>query len=366
MDTNNLALILIQLYLGLIESQTPSTITCYSPRPFNPSCTDKYAALPGHLNCEDLGHLTGKPIPLPDSEMEDIANQHNRVRSNVTPRASNMLVMHTNAGLVSAARRWARRCTADSTWYQRSTPGAFIPGQNSLFSPTAITWTDVIAAWEAEKTHFTYGGPGNDATLIGNYTQMISAETVSIGCGAADCGGRYLYICLYVPILDTAKLDRPYKASNITGGCDDCASHCNTTIGLCDFNKLLCLGGSSLNMTSGTCDCIQTVPPGTYTRTICDLVCIGSNDTDPECLTTLRGTCGTKLTTMFRCPWMCNVCPYSDAKWNVSAISRMPWEKGLPVCNTAWNQRNLGVSSKQHQFLLLTFIATTCAMILFQ
>ncbi|KAH3754871.1 hypothetical protein DPMN_189554 [Dreissena polymorpha] len=42
-------------------------ITVSFQRPFNPSCTDKYAALPGHLNCEDLGHLTGKPIPLPDS-----------------------------------------------------------------------------------------------------------------------------------------------------------------------------------------------------------------------------------------------------------------------------------------------------------
>ncbi|XP_052235187.1 cysteine-rich venom protein Mr30-like isoform X1 [Dreissena polymorpha] len=323
-----LTLINIEVF---VQSQTPPNLTCYSPRPFNPSCTDKYAAFPGHLNCEDQSLLVGSKMTITDKELTSIADEHNRIRSNVVPKAANMLDMHDNQGLETAALRWARRCTADSTWYQRSTPGAFIPGQNYLFSETPLNWTDVLAVWEAENTSFTYGGPGNDATRVGNYTQMIWSETASVGCGAADCGGRYLYICLYAPILDPSKRDQPYKPTS-SAGCDDCQRNCTATTKLCDFKGLLCLGGSKVNMTTGSsCDCLDN---DHYNGTICELKCVGTNDTDPECFKTLRGTCSTNLTTMFRCPWMCNVCPYAASSWGTASNSRMPWEKDLPACTT--------------------------------
>ncbi|KAH3754922.1 hypothetical protein DPMN_189602, partial [Dreissena polymorpha] len=111
-------------------------------------------------------------MAITDKELTRISDEHNRIRSNVVTKAANMLDMHDNAGLEMAAMRSARRCTADSTWYQRSTPGAFIPGQNYLFSQTQMNWTDVLAVLEAENTSFSYGGPGNDATRVGNYTQV--------------------------------------------------------------------------------------------------------------------------------------------------------------------------------------------------
>ncbi|KAH3754912.1 hypothetical protein DPMN_189592 [Dreissena polymorpha] len=49
--------------------------------------------------------------------------------------------------------------------------------------------------------------------------------------------------------------------------------------------------------------------------------------------------------TMFRCLWMCNACPYSGSSWNVTVISRMPWEKGLPLCTTTTLATTLRIGS---------------------
>ncbi|XP_052235505.1 uncharacterized protein LOC127847541 [Dreissena polymorpha] len=317
------------LFTGLVESQVPPNLSCYSPRPFSPSCIDKYAAFPGHLNCE-YGPFSGRPLHTNDTEQAQIAYLHNKIRARVSPTASDMTKLKENSGLGSTAERFARRCTADSTWYQRAMPGGFLVGQNHLYSNTALTWTDVIRKWESENTTFVYGSTGNNPSLVGNYTQIVSSETSSVGCGSAQCSGFYLYICLYAPMLDPVRINKPYKKSNKS--CDDCPGKCNGT--LCDYGGLICLSGSKLNMTTFRCDCVSTVRPGTYNDSVCFLNCINNTDSDPDCSGSLIGTCGKNIDTMFRCPWMCNVCPYSDRNWNPILISKMPWEKGLPDCTT--------------------------------
>ncbi|KAH3751993.1 hypothetical protein DPMN_186601 [Dreissena polymorpha] len=47
-----------------------------------------------------------------------------------------MTQMNENSGIGSTAERFARRCSAESTWYQRATPGGYLIGQNHLYSNT--------------------------------------------------------------------------------------------------------------------------------------------------------------------------------------------------------------------------------------
>ncbi|XP_052235185.1 cysteine-rich venom protein ENH2-like isoform X1 [Dreissena polymorpha] len=335
---------LFLLVTGEVLGQVPPNLTCYSPRPFNPTCIDRYAAFPGHLNCENRP-LTGKTIKISDTDLATIAALHNEIRTHVSPPAADMRLMKENPGLSSTADRWVRRCTADSTWYQRTSPGGYILGQNHLYSKSFINWTDVVKTWEQEKTNFAYGSTGNNASLVGNYTQMIWGETSSVGCSAANCGTFFIYICLYATIPNPQPLDKPYKESVSNSSCDDCPGHCNASTHLCDYGGLICLSGSKLNMTTYMCDCVSTVLPGTYSGSECSLNCVGTNDIDSECSRSLRGTCDTNMHTMFRCPWMCNVCPYSGSSWNVTVISRMPWEKGLPLCTTTTLATTLRISS---------------------
>ncbi|XP_052799210.1 cysteine-rich venom protein Mr30-like [Mya arenaria] len=186
----------------------------------------------------------------------------------------------------------------------------------------------------AESASFTYNGTANNNDRVGNYTQMISGPTTGLGCAVSDCHGYFLYMCLYVPILNPADIDTPYKVAKQP--CSDCPTHCNTTANLCNCNGVLCLGGSKLNVTTCVCDCITTMGASNmYNGTVCDLSCIGPNGDDHSCGRPpyTNDSCDTNMETMFHCPYMCYVCPYAG-QGKVNGEDRLPWEKGLPNCTT--------------------------------
>ncbi|XP_052799214.1 cysteine-rich secretory protein 2-like [Mya arenaria] len=187
------------------------------------------------------------------------------------------------SGLQHAAQRWTRLCSVDSNWFERTTPGAFIHGQNTYRSPTKVTWKDVLDVWKAENTSFTYGH-SNNASLVGNYTQMISANTTALGCGVSDCHGFFLYMCLYIPI-------------------------CRSFIMFTDCNGVTCLGGSTLNLTTCSCECIKTMGDAEmYNGTLCELTCSDPLGDDPACGKPpyTNDSCDTNMDTMFHCPYKVN------------------------------------------------------------
>ncbi|OXA62459.1 Cysteine-rich secretory protein 2 [Folsomia candida] len=121
------------------------------------------------------GNRMPKSMLLTNSHkvQEKIVSAHNLFRSNVRPKASNMLEMTWHSGAAKTAQKWAEQCellthdNATDRWTEFYGPC----GQNIFVSTHKVPWFFAIKTWYLEHRNFTYGSPKNELGVIGHFTR---------------------------------------------------------------------------------------------------------------------------------------------------------------------------------------------------
>lgn len=140
---------------------------------------------------------------LTAAEVNGLVFLHNFERCVVDPTAASMSAVTWNPLLAGVAQNWASDCAFGhnsnrSADYLAAGGSGYVGeniawGTNGFFSPI-----DLAQLWADEKAIWTYG-PIDFSTLgeSGHYTQIVWANTTTIGCGEATCGGDSFVVCNY-------------------------------------------------------------------------------------------------------------------------------------------------------------------------
>ncbi|GLV39580.1 uncharacterized protein CBL_08354 [Carabus blaptoides fortunei] len=138
-----------------------------------------------------------------------IVDSHNAIRLQVAqgilpnqPKASNMKRISWDNSLAQAAQNIANTCVYDHVPVDDS---RFAVGENiNLRSATSHLrrpdWTSAINAWVDEYKTYQYG-----TTVYNNYTQLVWANTMYVGCGythfkdSSTSSNKKYYVCNYGP-----------------------------------------------------------------------------------------------------------------------------------------------------------------------
>jgi uncharacterized protein YkwD len=147
-------------------------------------------------------------VPAPPGTGSDLSEKdaqvaleyHNRVRKEVGAPP-----LQWSKELAAYAQEWAAHLAAkgcsmahrprSGEWAQQYGENLFW-GSNSLYSVK-----DACVSWYSEKKDFT--GPvftGNEANVVGHYTQMVWRSTTKVGIGVARCSnGAIIIVANYDP-----------------------------------------------------------------------------------------------------------------------------------------------------------------------
>ena len=136
---------------------------------------------------------------LTPAEVRQLLQEHNRVRAEVGVGA-----LGWSESIAAHARQWAEYLAASGCkMAHRPAQGPWrgIYGEN-LFMGTAGHYgvVDAVRGWESEKRFF-QGGPLTLSNWqpAGHYTQLVWRDTRMLGCGKAQCQGRFILVCNYDP-----------------------------------------------------------------------------------------------------------------------------------------------------------------------
>ncbi|XP_007503133.2 glioma pathogenesis-related protein 1 isoform X1 [Monodelphis domestica] len=171
---------------------------------------------------------------LPKITNEDFIKEcvdiHNKLRSSVSPKASNMLKMSWDPDLAKTARAWAKRCEFKHNIYLDTAKMAhptFNPVGENMWTGSLGQFTPTVAIqmWYDEVKNYDYQTQ-KCTGVCGHYTQVVWANSYKIGCavqfcpkvkgfGALSNGAHFL--CDYGPAGNYPT--RPYKKGN---ACSDC------------------------------------------------------------------------------------------------------------------------------------------------
>lgn len=190
----------------------------------------------------DTGTLSSVSEDLSSEEKSALVNKHNDIRSMVG--ASNMQCVSWNNYLEFNARTVARKCSAASSLTtSRENIGPFFYAGENVFLATGTTrpsMTDVIEKWRNDVIRKNSEGALELCVKGENceqYTQMVWAETNSIGCSIAQCDniehlgtGGYVLVCHYGPG-GNFHMQPPYQTGEECAICPADKTYC--TKGLC-------------------------------------------------------------------------------------------------------------------------------------
>uniref|UniRef100_A0A5K3FGZ4 SCP domain-containing protein n=1 Tax=Mesocestoides corti TaxID=53468 RepID=A0A5K3FGZ4_MESCO len=158
-----------------------------------------------------------------DEERGDIIECHTRLRAEVQPPASNMLLMTYSTHLEQMATKFVSKCPPPNQDSGNDSPlqgVGVITSTDGRDEPNFITF-----ACEVDERSYNYGDD-TTGTESHDYRVMVTASTNKVGCAAQRCahtsrsGQSYYYFlaCLYQPSLPT--LDgKPYEKG---GSCTKC------------------------------------------------------------------------------------------------------------------------------------------------
>ncbi|XP_071995772.1 cysteine-rich venom protein-like [Engystomops pustulosus] len=175
-----------------------------------------------------------KKISCENKEVtEHIIKQHNELRAQVNPSASNMLRMEWCPEAAANAKRVAERCEHAHSKADEREITTFGCGENLYMTNRQHNWTKVIFAWWDERLDFIHGkGAKEPGAVIGHYTQLVWYRSYKMGCAVAYCPKQpmyYFFVCHYCPAGNIKKsLHVPYDAGN---QCGKCGHACDS--GLC-------------------------------------------------------------------------------------------------------------------------------------
>uniref|UniRef100_A0A673U410 SCP domain-containing protein n=1 Tax=Suricata suricatta TaxID=37032 RepID=A0A673U410_SURSU len=154
-------------------------------------------------------------VSLPDIENEDFikdcVRSHNKFRSEVNPRASDMLYMTWDPVLARVAKTWARNCQfAHNTQLHSSFklhPNFSSLGENIWAgSLPQFSASSAITAWHNEIEYYEFRTQ-KCTWVCGHYTQVVWAASYKVGCAVQFCPSIHgtnihdgaFFICNYGP-----------------------------------------------------------------------------------------------------------------------------------------------------------------------
>ena len=153
-----------------------------------------FAASSAHATFLDCIFIDGLEN-LGTTNAEDLASveRSNCARATVTPPASTPLPPLTwDPTIASFAQNYSAQCT----WAHNPNRGSY--GENIFASYTSgsgvASMTDAVNDWAAEEQYYDIAdntcntaNPPNEAQTCGHYTQLVWADTTTVGCGKTYC-----------------------------------------------------------------------------------------------------------------------------------------------------------------------------------
>jgi len=155
-------------------------------------------------------------LPITDDDRKAYVKFHNDVRLNVYPPAADMIELKHDQGLETLAKNYAKKCVWEhSDKSTRKTSKYASVGENlaykwgTSYRPDTRTAVEgAVKGWADEVKDYDYHG--NACTgVCGHYTQVVWAETETVGCAVEACdsiqgigkqdGPQYLTVCTYGP-----------------------------------------------------------------------------------------------------------------------------------------------------------------------
>ncbi|KAJ3627542.1 hypothetical protein MTP99_014913 [Tenebrio molitor] len=183
-------------------------------------------------SCWSCGGRTIIHTGITDYDKKLLLDTHNKIRQVVAmgavsgqPPASNMMELTWSDDLAREAQKWAMSCSPyihdPSRHFHDSYVGQNLATKWTTRAPTTFydmnpDWiTDALSKWFAEYVDYSFSGYGYGNAETGHYTQLIWAETTSVGCGYSyylDTQKRYhkKYVCNYGPS-GNVQGEQPYE-----------------------------------------------------------------------------------------------------------------------------------------------------------
>ncbi|KAI3390056.1 hypothetical protein SNEBB_008502 [Seison nebaliae] len=211
-------------------------------RPFIPKgCADpRFKPVWWHSACTRASIKFIRSVNFTDRFRKRLIETHMKERR--TLKNSNMKRIYYDLNLEQTAERYAAKCIfRHDRFYQRADPiyDGYI-GQNIGYisinkdSPWKSRIFEIINHFASEKTDFVYGKGSPSGAVIGHYVQMITADTIRMGCGEAHCTDKSMVVCNYYESVKSTEY--PYKQGST---CSNCSKDCPCWDSLCDCGDSL-------------------------------------------------------------------------------------------------------------------------------
>jgi uncharacterized protein YkwD len=169
--------------------------------------------------------ITATSLPLSQSEIDSLLAAQNSARASVQPPAAYMSTLVWNSQLQSIAQNWADECISSNGEIldhnpNRSANYSTYVGENIFASTANITnMSQPVIAWDNEKIWYNLEtNTCQSGEVCGHYTQLVWANTTSVGCGRSYCPNitfSYSIVCDYAPGGNYIG-ERPYVAAPLT------------------------------------------------------------------------------------------------------------------------------------------------------
>ncbi|XP_062971927.1 cysteine-rich venom protein triflin-like [Elgaria multicarinata webbii] len=171
---------------------------------------------------------TNRLSEMDSQKQKEILDNHNAIRRDVQPSASNMLKMTWSDKAKESAEKWAKKCIPKSSPSAERTVDGVICSDNILQSTYSASWSEVIQVWQSKKSNFEYGlGAINAKRDVYSYTQLIWYKSHEVGCALAYCPQNafpFLFVCHYCPAGNIVeKVQTPYDEGP---PCEACPNNC--------------------------------------------------------------------------------------------------------------------------------------------
>ena len=172
-------------------------------------------------------------------DANEIPYLHNKIRASVSPTASNMIALDGSDCLASVESDYLDSCPGFKHNPNRTRDAqkkgcltkispAYV-GENIYLGSNNLTdYTQAINTWADEEEFYNYN-QNTCTNVCGNYTQIVWATTIEVGCAKKDqtaCGGNgTIIMCDYAPG-GNYNGQRPYTNGSRCDNCPEGYQHC--------------------------------------------------------------------------------------------------------------------------------------------
>jgi uncharacterized protein YkwD len=124
-------------------------------------------------------------------KLKGLTAAHNAERKKV-----GVAPLRWSRALARHAQNWANRLAARNCELEHRPADQY--GENLFWSSRPVDAQAVVDEWVAERANYNHRN-NSCRSRCGHYTQVVWAESRSVGCGMAKCGDSELWVCNYDP-----------------------------------------------------------------------------------------------------------------------------------------------------------------------